>query len=95
MEVFPKRKELASLKQLFVLHGKISIFLHDPPLNAGTYELPKYKNIIPIRINNKSNALLLMFFSFTTNAPNKNVTNTLPLLIIEIMEIMASSKLKA
>ena len=37
MEVFPKRKELASLKQLFVLHGKISIFLHAPPLNAGTY----------------------------------------------------------
>ena len=36
MEVFPKRKELASLKQLFVLHGKISIFLHAPPLNAET-----------------------------------------------------------
>ena len=35
MEVFPKRKELASLKQLFVLHGKISIFLHALPLNAG------------------------------------------------------------
>ena len=28
----PKRKELASLKQLFVLHGKYSIFLHAPPL---------------------------------------------------------------
>ena len=39
MEVFPKRKELASLKQLFVLHGKISIFLHAPPLNAGTLTL--------------------------------------------------------
>ena len=39
MEVFPKRKELASLKQHFVLHGKISIFLHAPPLNAGTYGL--------------------------------------------------------
>ena len=36
MEVFPKRKELASLRQLFVLHGKISIFLHALPLNAGT-----------------------------------------------------------
>ena len=35
MEVFPKRKELASLKQLFVLHGKISIFLYASPLNAG------------------------------------------------------------
>ena len=35
MEVFPKRKELASLKQLFVLNGKISIFLHALPLNAG------------------------------------------------------------
>ena len=35
MEVFPKRKELASLKQLFVLHGKISIFLYALPLNAG------------------------------------------------------------
>ena len=39
MEVFPKRKELASLKQLFVLHGKISIFLHAPPLNAGPCEV--------------------------------------------------------
>ena len=29
---FPKRKELASLKQLFVLNGKYSIFLHAPPL---------------------------------------------------------------
>ena len=35
MEVFPKRKELASLRQLFVLHGKISIYLHALPLNAG------------------------------------------------------------
>jgi hypothetical protein len=29
---FPKRKELASLKQLFVLNGKYLIFLHAPPL---------------------------------------------------------------
>jgi len=28
---FPKRKELASLKQLFVLYGKYSIFLHALP----------------------------------------------------------------
>jgi len=28
---FPKRKELASLKQLFVLNGKYSIFLHALP----------------------------------------------------------------
>ena len=41
MEVFPKRKELASLKQLFVLHGKISIFLHAPPLNAETNQAKK------------------------------------------------------
>ena len=27
---FPKRKELATLKQLFVLHGKYSIFLNAP-----------------------------------------------------------------
>ena len=39
MEVFPKRKELASLKQLFVLHGKISIFLHALPLKVGTCEV--------------------------------------------------------
>ena len=45
MEVFPKRKELASLKQLFVLHGKISIFLHAPPLNAGTYKVGHGVNI--------------------------------------------------
>ena len=45
MEVFPKRKELASLKQLFVLHGKISIFLHALPLNAGTYEVGDGVNV--------------------------------------------------
>ena len=45
MEVFPKRKELASLKQLFVLHGKISIFLHALPLNAGTYEVDDSVNV--------------------------------------------------
>ena len=37
MEVFPKRKELASLKQLFVLHGNEGNFLYASPLNAGTY----------------------------------------------------------
>ena len=37
MEDFPKRKELASLRQLFVLHGKSSIFLYAPPLNAGVF----------------------------------------------------------
>ena len=45
MEVFPKRKELASLKQLFVLHGKISIFLHALPLNAGTYKVGDGVNV--------------------------------------------------
>ena len=44
MEVFPKRKELASLKQLFVLHGKISIFLHASPLNAGTDQVNTHIN---------------------------------------------------
>ena len=39
MEVFPKRKELASLKQLFVLHGNEGNFLYASPLNAGPYEL--------------------------------------------------------
>ena len=33
---FPKRKELASLKQLFVLHGNEGNFLYASPLNAGT-----------------------------------------------------------
>ena len=37
MEDFPKRKELASLRQLFVLYGKFSIFLYAPPLHAGVY----------------------------------------------------------
>jgi len=45
MEVFPKRKELASLKQLFVLYGKISIFLYASPLNAGTYEVGDGVNV--------------------------------------------------
>ena len=36
MEVFPKRKEHASLKQLFVLHGNEGNFLYASPLNAGT-----------------------------------------------------------
>ena len=35
---FPKRKELASLKQLFVLNGKYSIFLHTPPLRPEANE---------------------------------------------------------
>ena len=35
---FPKRKELASLKQLFVLNGKYSIFLHAPPLRPEANE---------------------------------------------------------
>ena len=35
MEEFPKRKELASLKQLFVLYGDSSIILHALPLHAG------------------------------------------------------------
>ena len=39
MEVFPKRKELASLKQLFVLHGNEGNFLYASPLNAGPYGL--------------------------------------------------------
>ena len=39
MEVFPKRKELASLKQLFVLHGNGGNFLYASPLNAGPYGL--------------------------------------------------------
>ena len=34
---FPKRKELASLKQLFVLNGNGGNFLYASPLNAGTY----------------------------------------------------------
>ena len=45
MEVFPKRKELTLLKKLFVLHGKISIFLHALPLNAGTYEVDGSVNV--------------------------------------------------
>ena len=45
MEVFPKRKELATLKQLFGLHGKTSIFLHALPLNAGTYEMDDAVNV--------------------------------------------------
>ena len=35
---FPKRKELASLKQLFVLNGKYSIFLNAPPLRPEANE---------------------------------------------------------
>ena len=49
MEDFPKRKELASLKQLFVLHGESSIFLHALPLNAGKLQ----------------NSLLELFFIFS------------------------------
>ena len=45
MEVFPKRKELASLKQLFLLHGKEQKFLHASPLNAGTYEVGDGVNV--------------------------------------------------
>mgnify|MGYP003447189433 FL=1 len=41
MEVFPKRKELASLKQLFVLHGNEGDFLHASPLNAGPCKVCK------------------------------------------------------
>jgi len=33
------------VKQLFVLHGKISIFLHALPLNAGTYEVGDGVNV--------------------------------------------------
>ena len=36
MGLFPKEKELAALKQLFLLHGNNPNFLHAPPLNAGT-----------------------------------------------------------
>jgi hypothetical protein len=93
--LFPKEKELAALKQLFLLHGNNPNFLHAPPLNAGTYELPKYKNIIPIRISNKSIALLFKFFSLNTIAPKRKETITLPRRTIETMEIMASSRLKA
>jgi len=33
--LFPKEKELATLKQLFLLHGNKPHFLHAPPLKAG------------------------------------------------------------
>ena len=49
MEDFPKRKELASLRQLFVLHGKFSIFLYAPPLHAGVYYLLMHTGMFPNR----------------------------------------------
>ena len=39
--------------------------------------------------------ILFRFFSLKTMAPNRKETITLPLLIIETIEIIASSKLKA
>ena len=42
---FLNEKNSLSLKQLFVLHGKISIFLHASPLNAGTYEVSDGVNV--------------------------------------------------
>ncbi|MBE6274445.1 MAG: hypothetical protein E7097_11310 [Bacteroides sp.] len=41
---FLNEKNSLSLKQLFVLHGKISIFLHASPLNAGTDQVNTHIN---------------------------------------------------
>lgn len=59
------------------------------------YLVPKYKNIIPISTKAKSTALLLKFFSRKSKAPKRKETMTLPRRIMETMEIIESSWLKA
>ena len=57
------------------------------------YFVPRYKNIIPMMINNKSKNFPFRFFSRRINAPKAKLTMTLPLRTIDIIDIIAPSRL--
>ena len=57
--------------------------------------LPRNRNTMPSSTSNRSMALLRIFFSWSTNAPMRKLTTTLPRRIILTMLTMAPSMLKA
>ena len=58
-----------------------------------SYFVPRYKNIIPMMINSKSKNFPFKFFSCKTKAPKAKLTITLPLRTIDIIDIIAPSRL--